>query len=232
MLFDLRGRGRRRTVQAIYLTLALLMGGGLVLFGVGGNTSGGLLDAFKNDANSGGGGDIVAKQLKAAEKRVQLNPRDAVAWAAVAKYRFQEAGNNGYDRNTSEYTDKGKQELASAGAAWERYLSLNPKPVDLTVANVMVQAYGAIGEKDKAVNAYETIVDATDKPTAGQYVQLAQLAYAAGQTRKGDLASGKAVAMTPKAQRKDLQTQLKALKSSAQGTTPQGGSSAQTVPVG
>ena len=27
MLFDLRGRGRRRTVQAIYLSLALLMGG-------------------------------------------------------------------------------------------------------------------------------------------------------------------------------------------------------------
>ncbi len=29
MLFDLRGRGRRRAIQAIYLSLALLMGGGL-----------------------------------------------------------------------------------------------------------------------------------------------------------------------------------------------------------
>jgi len=35
MLFDLRGRGRRRTVQVIYGGLALLMGSGLVLFGVG-----------------------------------------------------------------------------------------------------------------------------------------------------------------------------------------------------
>ena len=34
MLFDLRGRGRRRTVQVIYLSLAILMGGGLVLFGI------------------------------------------------------------------------------------------------------------------------------------------------------------------------------------------------------
>ena len=33
MLFDLRGRGRRRTIQVIYLGLAVLMGGGLVLFG-------------------------------------------------------------------------------------------------------------------------------------------------------------------------------------------------------
>ena len=45
MLFDLRGRGRRRTVQTIYLTLAVLMGGGLVLFGIGGSVSGGLFDA-------------------------------------------------------------------------------------------------------------------------------------------------------------------------------------------
>ena len=43
MLFDLRSRGRRRTVQAVYLGLALLMGGGLVLFGVGaGNGNGGI----------------------------------------------------------------------------------------------------------------------------------------------------------------------------------------------
>ena len=32
MLFDLRGRGRRRVVQVVYLGLALLLGGGLVLF--------------------------------------------------------------------------------------------------------------------------------------------------------------------------------------------------------
>src|SRR5256886_6259674 len=56
MLFDLRGRGRRRTIQAIYVTLAILMGGGLVFFGIGGNTSGGLFDAFKSGGRGGGGG--------------------------------------------------------------------------------------------------------------------------------------------------------------------------------
>ena len=30
MLFDLRGRGRRRTIKIVYITLALLMGGGLL----------------------------------------------------------------------------------------------------------------------------------------------------------------------------------------------------------
>ena len=34
MLFDLRSRGRRTTVRGVYLLLAILMGGGLILFGV------------------------------------------------------------------------------------------------------------------------------------------------------------------------------------------------------
>ena len=50
MLFDLKGK-RKRLVQVVYVGLAILFGGGLVLFGVGGNVSGGLIDAF-----SGGGG--------------------------------------------------------------------------------------------------------------------------------------------------------------------------------
>ena len=52
MLFDLQGK-RRRVVQVTYLGLAILMGGGLVLAGIGSDASGGLLDAFKG----GGGGE-------------------------------------------------------------------------------------------------------------------------------------------------------------------------------
>ena len=57
MLFDLRGSGRRRVVKVVYITLAFLMGGGLVLFGIGGGgaLSGGLVDAITN--SNGGGGD-------------------------------------------------------------------------------------------------------------------------------------------------------------------------------
>ena len=62
MLFDLRGRGRRRTVQVIYLSLALLMGGGLVLFGIGSDQSGGLVDAFSDDAQGRQQRDGVGRQ--------------------------------------------------------------------------------------------------------------------------------------------------------------------------
>ena len=62
MLFDLRGSGRRRTVKIVYITLAFLMGGGLVLFGIGGGggISGGLVDAITERS---GGGDTGADRF-------------------------------------------------------------------------------------------------------------------------------------------------------------------------
>src|SRR5512132_305976 len=66
MLFDLRGK-RRRAVQVTYLGLALLMGGGLVFFGIGGSVSGGLLDAFKG-GGGGGGNDAIQKRIDREKK--------------------------------------------------------------------------------------------------------------------------------------------------------------------
>src|SRR4051812_38949165 len=104
MLFDLRGAGRRRAVQGIYLALAILMGGGLVLFGIGGNVSGGLLDAVKGDG-SGGGSNTFEKRVEQLETKVRTNPADAAAWVALARARYQETstGEN-YDQATSSFT--------------------------------------------------------------------------------------------------------------------------------
>ena len=69
MLFDLRSRGRRRTVQGVYLGLAVLIGGGLVLFGVGaGNGLGGLLNAFNGGGSSSGQKAVVSAQEQQAIK--------------------------------------------------------------------------------------------------------------------------------------------------------------------
>ena len=67
MLFDLRGR-RRRAVQATYLMLALLMGGGLVLFGIGGDVSGGLVDAFKGTGGGGSGDSALRDRVEQARR--------------------------------------------------------------------------------------------------------------------------------------------------------------------
>src|SRR5437588_4566634 len=93
MLFDLRSRGRRRTVQAVYLGLAVLMGGGLVLFGVGaGNGFGGILNAFTGSGSSGAQHQVVSQQEKAALRATRLNPSNAAAWVSLVEARWTSAG--------------------------------------------------------------------------------------------------------------------------------------------
>ena len=228
MLFDLRGRGRRRTVQVIYLSLAILMGGGLVLFGIGGATSGGLIDAIQGNSSTTSGTDTFQKRVDALEKRTQANPQDKAAWAQLAGLRFQLAGSGAnYDQATQVYTDKGKAELRQAAAAWQRHLKLAGDKPDPTVANQMVQAYGISGLQNypEAVKALEFVIDATPTATFQQYAQLAVLAHGAKQTRKATLSADKAVSLAPKNQRKTLQTQIKTAQQqldSAAGTSTTG----------
>jgi hypothetical protein len=215
MLFDLRGAGRRRTVKVIYILLAFLMGGGLVLFGIGGSVSGGLIDAITE--RSGGGDnstDRFRKDEKAALVRTRANPQDAAAWAALARARFQVAGQGeNFDPAKGTFTNAGTAKLQAAGQAWDRYLALNPKKPDDRVASLMVQAYGALNKPDKAAQAQEVITQA--RPTASTFTQLAIFAYQAGQTRKGDLAKNKALELTDPDMRQALKGQLEQAKQSA-----------------
>jgi hypothetical protein len=224
MLFDLRGRGRRRTIQAIYVTLAILMGGGLVLFGIGGNTSGGLFDAFKG--GGGGGSDTFSKQITQAEKTLKANPNDAAAWVVLARARFQQAGQgDSYDQQTSQFTDKGKSRLQQSATAWEHYLSLNPRKPDDSLASLMVQVYSpsALNQPAKGVKAAE-IVTAT-RPSAQTFYTLAVFAYAAGDKRTGDLAAAKTLSLTPAGRK--TQTKL-LLEQAKKPQTAQGGAQAPT----
>jgi len=223
MLFDLRARGRRRTIQVIYLFLAVLMGGGLIFFGIGGNTAGGLFDAFKSGGSGGSGGNNrLEKTVERAEKRVHVQPRSAVAWAELARAQYQLAGlGENYDQNTGAFTAKGRTELRKVERSWDRYLALDPPKPNADLASLMVQAFSSTGlnRPAKAVTAQEIVVDGRP-PSTGLYSTLAILAYQAGQTRKGDLAAGKAVELAPKDQRSTLRDQLKSAKQ--QATQPAG----------
>ena len=111
MLFDLRGSGRRRTVKIVYIMLAFLMGGGLVLFGIGGGggISGGLVDAITERSGSGDPGtDRFRTQEKAALAATKANPQDAAAYAALARARFQIAGvGENFDPKEGTFTKAG-----------------------------------------------------------------------------------------------------------------------------
>src|SRR5918992_5964954 len=89
MLFDLRGR-RRRAVQATYLTLAVLMGGGLVFFGIGGDVSGGLFDAFsERSGNTSGSDETFEERRDEANERLRVNPRDQEALKLLVRANYQ-----------------------------------------------------------------------------------------------------------------------------------------------
>src|SRR3954451_2019073 len=130
MLFDRGGRGRRRTVKILYITLALLMGGGLVLFGIGGGGAmqGGLVDAITGSSGGDTGSERFDKAEKDAVTRTRTNPQNAAAWAALARARVQSAGiGDNFDPNTATYTETGKDKLAEAAQAWDKELALDTK---------------------------------------------------------------------------------------------------------
>jgi hypothetical protein len=215
MLFDLRSKGRRTAIKFIYAGLAILMAGGLIFFGIGGSVSGGLLDAFKNDTKSTS--DVFKGKLETAQKRVDANPRDASAWANLARVRYQAASaGSGFDQTTGVFTAEGRKDLQKVETAWNRYLALKPEKVDERTAQLMVQAFGPAGlaQYDKAVGAMEAVLEARPD-SVGLYVQYAQLAYLAGQDRKGDLAAKKAESLAPAAQRAQVKASLEQAKKDA-----------------
>lgn len=210
MLFDLRGSGRRTTVKAVYLTLALLMGGGLVLFGIGGDVSGGLVDALtENNGGTTSSDSTFRKRAENATREAQANPQNAAAWAEVARTRYQYAGSGDFlDRSTGQFTAEGKAQLQQAATAWEKHLELVKGKPDDRVATLMVQAYGQAGlnEPEKAVAAQEIITEV--RPKDSTFATLAVLAYQAGQTRKGDLASKEALRLADEDDRETLKSEL------------------------
>lgn len=218
MLFDLRGR-RRRAVQATYLLLALLMGGGLVLFGVGGDVSGGLLDAFK-----GGGGPSADSAFKdridKQEERLQKNPQNQVILASLVRDYYSLATSQ-RPQGTAGFPADAKDELQKAGSYWERYSKLadNPSPA---VAGYALQVYdvNALNRPKQAQEAASIL--AKDANDAASYLRLVSYAARAGDKRTADLAGQKAVDLAPKDQKKLIEKQIEALKKAPQAQQPSG----------
>ena len=212
MLFDLRSRGRRRTVQAVYLGLAILMGGGLVLFGVGaGNGLGGLLNAFNGSGSTSGQKSVVSQQEQQAIKATQQNPSSAQAWANLVQARWTSAGQgSNFNSSTGQFTKSGLSELTLATQDWQHYLTLTKSP-DPNLAIVAARAYAGIQNYSGEASAWD-IETLSDPSAVKGFECLAASAYAAGQTRKGDLAQAKALTLVPKAQQTLLKNQLQQAK--------------------
>lgn len=230
MLFDLRGPGRRTTVRIVYIGLAILIGGGLVLFGVGGGLGGtGLLTAASKSASSSNG--QVAQEVKKYRKQTQKEPTNPTAWENYTRAQLHNASREGLTQTegtTVSLTKEGSEVFSEASQAWENYLRLQPRNANLELAKAVLPIYSEQGlnKPEKTVEALQIIL-AAEPNSAAYWGDLALYAYKAKNKRVGDLASQKAVELAPVSQRttvkRTLETERKQIEHpSKTSTTPTG----------
>ncbi|HEX5194915.1 MAG TPA: hypothetical protein VFW09_19130 [Solirubrobacteraceae bacterium] len=204
MLFDLRSRGRRRTMQVIYIGLAVLMAAGLVLFGVGtGTGGGGLFGGLVGSNSSNNGSGAVANNAKHAQQRVNQDPKDPTAWQKLIVARWENAQSGGV--TSGGFNAFGKQQLIEVTKDYEQYAKLVSKP-NPTTATYAARAYSYLGNYAQEAHTWDAITSV--KPSTVGYKCLALSAYAAKNTSLGQLAANKMLAHVPKKQRTQIQAEL------------------------
>jgi hypothetical protein len=208
----------------------LLIGIGLVGFGIGGGFgSGGLLNAANNNEGSGGAG--YGGEIKKYQKLVARQPNNVAALEALIKAQLHQAGNEAYVTPTG-LTSKGKTLYSEIAQSWSRYLALNPQHPKLELAKQMLTVYSEEGlnQPSAAVQAAQIAVAA--EPSNPFYFRaLAEYAYKAHNVSIGDLAAARAVSLAPAEQRARLRTALAAAKKQASAKSSTSTSTSATIPT-
>lgn len=223
MLFDLQSPGRRRVVKFVYGGLALLLGAGLIAgtFGSGGG-NGSILDSIFG--GGGGSSNSFESQIKDAEQKLAVNPKDQATLLALVGFHVQ-AGNQqlDVDQSTGQQspTPESNQEYQQAADVWARYLKQNPAKPSAGTATQVAQAYlflaessTSAGEADASLKgaADAQKIAAEQMPSVGSLSSLAQYQYFAGDTAAGDQSAKQAEAKATSAQRTQLVQQLAQIK--------------------
>jgi hypothetical protein len=213
MLFDLRAPGRKRAVQAVYVVLAVVLIGGTILFGVGTNGPG-LFSSDNNNPDQTSLSDQNKERLDQLTAQVRRNPKDAAAWGSIASLRFA-TGSTLIPETATAATPEAKAEFEKAAVAWNRYVALNPDPIDIQVASRMASAFGPdnLNQPGNWANAQGLATQAQEdkaerdgtKVPVDTYVALLQAQFAAKRSaRLTDITEGKLRALWPKSQLKSL----------------------------
>jgi tetratricopeptide (TPR) repeat protein len=222
MLFDIRGK-RRRFIQVIYVFLALLLGGSLVFFGIGGDAPGGLGDALGISGQGGSGGSAEFNdEIETAEATLEVNPRNEDALLALARYNYlngQQALEVDEDQGTQVLTDEAVSNFEDSVEAWESYLKANKGTPDPAVATLVFRAYSGIALSSSSPATIQRRLDgaqqaaavvAEERPGPNSYLDLASAAYLAGDTKAAERAAQEALKSVDESSKSALRGQLKA----------------------
>ena len=187
------------------------MGGGLVLFGIGGDVSGGLFDAFSDRSSTGSASEDLQERIDQREERLSTNPQNEAILKALIRDYHALAGAQ-LPTGAVEYPEEAKDELSQAGEYWQRYLEVEDGDPDASLARVALTLYdqGALNQPEEAAAAMRIVAEAGN--STDLYLGLVARAAAAGDKRTANLAAQKAVDLAPKGEKKQVKEQAKALK--------------------
>lgn len=202
MLFDLHGK-RRRLIQGTYLILAILLGGGLVLFGIGSDVQGGLASIFTEGEESAD--PVIEDRIADAEAQLETDPEDAEALAELVRANFQLA-------TSTQDPEQADPRLQAAADAWQRYLDAVDEPDD-SLAFLMTQVYAGLDDPEQALAAARVVAEQRES-TQG-FLVLAQFAALAGDAAETTRAGERALALAPESQREQVERQVQALEMAA-----------------
>ena len=224
MIFDVQGKKKRRAIQATYLVLALLLGSGLVLFGIGSDAPGGILGSGHGGDGGHGGGDAnFDDQIERTESEIATDPDNPHLLGRLVRVRFQAATaaaeTSGGHGGTTTLTDESLAHLDEATGSWEQYVDRVRRPAP-EVAQVATQAYLALGDAAGAAEG-QTVI-AREAPSVGNYRTLATYRYLANDEAGGDQAGRRALELAEGAERSEVRAQLEAAKQQAAGAAPPG----------
>jgi hypothetical protein len=213
MLFDLSSGKRKRVVQVVYATLALLMGGSLVLFGIGSDAPGGILDAVGLGSNSDTDTEPQYEdQIKNAEAKLQTDPENPQALLNLTRYHYLSANSKISSDPTTGAVDippEAQNELEDSIDAWTRYLDTKPAKPDATVAANATQAYVLLNDAAGAAEAQGIVAE--EQNSAAAYGQLAYFLYADFNFKEGEAAAEKAVQLSEPSERAQTRKNLESL---------------------
>lgn len=217
MLFDLQSGKRRRVVQVVFGTMAVLFGASFLFFGIGSEASGGLADLFGFGTNSQQTGNPqFDQQVEDAEDAVAADPKNEKALLELAEVRYQ-AGQFQLesDPETGQpvVTEDARANFEGSLDAWEQYLALKPKKPDAGTAALVAQAYVQLEDAQGAAEAQRIVAE--DNPSGGTYGNLAFYLYASGDIEGGDEAAALAVENADPAQADQIEKQLADLSEQA-----------------
>ena len=227
MLFDLQSGRRRGVVRVIYAFLALLMGGGLIFFGVGSGAGGGLLEGLGIGGESGSTSATSAldDQAERVEQRLRANPEDEALLLALSRARIT-AGSTLLETDpetgVSIVSPEARAEFEKGLQAWDEYVKSAEGEPNAIVAQMAARAHFNLAETSGTLSEIEASIEsaaaaqalaAKSQPSVNTLSTLAIFEYFNGNFAAADAAVKQAAKSAPsKSTAKQVEKQLAAYR--------------------